>query len=127
MGPVVAAAVIMPEKIKSRWKTRVRDSKQLTPEEREYLNPYIRESAVAFSIGSIPNDVIDSVGIGRATCLAMIAAVQQLNPQPQFLLIDYVRLHEVMLPKKGVTDGDSLCFSIACASIIAKVYRDHLE
>jgi ribonuclease HII len=126
MGPVVAAAVIMPEKIKSKWKTKVRDSKQLKPEEREYLNPYIRESAIAFSIGSIPSDIIDNVGIGRATCMAMIDAVQQLNPQPQFVLIDYVHLHELMLPQKGVTDGDSLCFSIACASIIAKVYRDHL-
>ena len=126
MGPVVAAAVIMPDKIKSRWKTRVRDSKQLTPKEREYLNPCICESAIAFGIGLITSDIIDRVGIGRATCMAMIDAVQRLNPQPQFVLIDYVRLHELMLPQKGVTDGDSLCFSIACASIIAKVYRDHM-
>jgi ribonuclease HII len=126
MGPVVAAAVIMPENIKARWKSQVRDSKQLTPETREYLYPYIRETALATATGSIPNDTIDSVGIGRATCLAMMTAIQQLSPQPQFLLIDYVRLHEVMIPQKGIIDGDSLCFSIACASIIAKVTRDRM-
>jgi ribonuclease HII len=126
MGPVVAGAVIMPENIKARWKSRVRDSKQLTPEIREYLSPYIQEAAVAIGIGSIANDVIDAVGIGRATCLAMLAAIQQLSPQPQFVLIDYVHLHELMIPQKGIVSGDSLCFSIACASIIAKVHRDRM-
>jgi ribonuclease HII len=126
MGPVVAAAVIMPENIKARWKSRVRDSKQLSPEVREYLSPFIKETAISFGIGSTPNDIIDTVGIARATCLAMISAIQQLAPQPQFVLIDYVRLHELMIPQKGIIRGDSLCFSIACASIIAKVYRDHM-
>jgi ribonuclease HII len=126
MGPVVAAAVIMPDKIKARWKSKVRDSKQLTPKMREYLSPYIKEAAISFATGLIPNDIIDNAGIGRATCLAMLSAIQQLSPQPQFVLIDYVRLHELMLPQKGIVDGDALCFSIACASIIAKVYRDQL-
>jgi ribonuclease HII len=126
MGPVVAAAVIMPDTIKARWKGRVRDSKQLPPETREYLYPYIKETAISVGISSSANDVIDKVGIARATCLAMMAAVQQLLPQPQFLLIDFVRLHEVMIPQKGIVDGDSKCFSIACASIVAKVTRDRL-
>jgi ribonuclease HII len=126
MGPVVAAAVIMPEKIKPRWKSQVRDSKQLTPKAREYLSPFIKEAAISFGIGSTPNDIIDTVGIAQATCMAMMAAIQQLTPQPQFLLIDFVRLNEVMIPQKGIVDGDSLCFSIACASIIAKVHRDHM-
>jgi ribonuclease HII len=126
MGPVLAAAVIMPDNIKARWKSRVRDSKQLSPEAREYLYPYIQETAISFGIGSTPNDVIDAVGIARATCMAMIAAIQQLIPQPQFLLIDYVRLHELLIPQKGIVNGDSLCFSIACASIIAKVTRDRM-
>jgi ribonuclease HII len=56
----------------------------------------------------------------------MKMAVQQLQPPPDYLLIDYFRLPEVRMPQKGVTDGDSLCFSIACASIIAKVTRDRL-
>jgi ribonuclease HII len=126
MGPVVAAAVIMPDTIKARWKSHVRDSKQLAPEEREYLYPYIKESAITLATSSIPNDIIDSAGIARATCMAMMAAVQQLSPHPQFLLIDYVRLHELLIPQKGIVDGDSLCFSIACASIIAKVTRDRM-
>jgi ribonuclease HII len=126
MGPVVAGAVIMPDNIKARWKSKVRDSKQLSPETREYLYPYIKETAIASATGAIPNGVIDSVGIARATSLAMISAIQQLSPQPQFLLIDYVRLHELPIPQKGIVGGDSLCFSIACASIIAKVTRDRM-
>ena len=126
MGPVVAAAVIMPDNIKARWKSKVRDSKQLSPQAREYLYPYIREKAIASATGSTPNDVIDTVGIARATCLAMISAIQQLIPPPQFLLIDYLRLHELLIPQKGIVRGDSLCFSIACASIIAKVTRDRM-
>jgi ribonuclease HII len=126
MGPVMAAAVIMPDIIKAHWKGRVRDSKQLSPEAREYLYPYIKEAAISVGISSTPNDIIDTVGIARATCLAMMAAVRQLSPPPQFLLIDYVRLHELMIPQKGIVDGDSRCFSIACASIIAKVTRDRM-
>jgi ribonuclease HII len=126
MGPVVAAAVILPDNIRARWKGRVRDSKQLTPEAREYLYPYIMEKATSVGVSGTTNDIIDSVGIARATCLAMMAAVQQLSPRPQFLLIDYVRLHELMIPQKGIVDGDSRCFSIACASIIAKVTRDRM-
>jgi ribonuclease HII len=126
VGPVVAAAVIMPENIRARWKSRVRDSKQLTPEARENLYPYIKASAVTVATGAVASDIIDAIGIARATCKAMIAAINQLNPYPQFLLIDYVHLHELLMPQKGIVDGDSLCFSIACASIIAKVTRDRL-
>jgi ribonuclease HII len=126
MGPVMAAAVILPENLRARWKSRVRDSKQLSPDEREYLFDYIKGAAVSFGIGSSSNEVIDSVGIAKATRLAMLEAVRQLSPQPQFLLIDYVKLKESMLPQKGIVDGDSLCFSIACASIVAKVTRDRL-
>jgi ribonuclease HII len=125
MGPVVAAAVIMPENVKARWKSRVRDSKQLTHEEREELFPLIQKAAVSAATGSIANDVIDSVGIAKATCLAMIEAIKQLAPQPQYLLIDFVKL-DLSIPQKGIIDGDSLCFSIACASIIAKVTRDRM-
>ena len=126
MGPVVAAAVILPDNFKAKWKGRVRDSKQLRPAEREYLSGCIREAAIAVGTGMTPNEVIDSVGIARATCLAMVEAVKQLSPGPEYLLIDFVKLGEVDLPQKGVIDGDSLVFSIAAASIIAKVTRDHM-
>jgi ribonuclease HII len=127
MGPVVAAAVILPDKFKKApWRSRVRDSKQLSPEAREYLYGYINETAISVGTGIQSNDVIDSIGIARATRLAMVAAIRQLMPEPQYLLIDYVRLPEVSLPQKGIVNGDGLCFSIACASIIAKVTRDRM-
>ncbi len=124
MGPVVAAAVILPDSFKAPWKSRVRDSKQLTPETREYLFDFIREIAVSVGTGESSNEVIDTIGIAKATKLAMMAAVNQLRPNPDYLLIDYVHLEETVLPQKGIIHGDALCFSIACASIIAKVTRD---
>ena len=126
MGPVVAAAVILPLNLKGRWRNKVRDSKQLSPSVREILYQYIQEKAVATGIGAVPPEEIDTLGIARATRLAMKSAIEQLVPEPQYLLIDYFRLSEVTIPQKGITYGDSLCFSIACASIIAKVYRDRM-
>jgi ribonuclease HII len=126
MGPVVAAAVILPYNLKERWRERVRDSKLLNPSEREFLFEGINEKAISVGIGITSNDIIDTCGIIKATRLAMKSAVEQLVPEPQYLLIDYMRLPEVSLPQKGITDGDRLCFSIACASIVAKVYRDRL-
>jgi len=126
MGPVVAAAVILPDNIKARWKTRVRDSKQLKAQEREDLYGYIQEVSLSMGTGQTSNEVIDAVGIAKATRLAMIAAIEQLRPGPEYILIDYFNLPETSLPNRGVEDGDSLCFSIACASIIAKVTRDRI-
>ncbi len=126
VGPVLAAAVILPRRIKAGWRGKVRDSKQLSPGTREFLSEHIREIAIAVGIGASPSEVIDARGIAGATRLAMKSAIEQLAPQPQYLLIDYVRLPEVPLPQKGITHGDSLCFSIACASIIAKVARDRI-
>ncbi|TET67399.1 MAG: ribonuclease HII [Dehalococcoidia bacterium] len=126
-GPVVAAAVILPSKLKkTRWLTQVRDSKQLTPARRELLSQHIREIAVSMGIGMASHKIIDNRGIVTATRLAMKRAISQLSPPPQYLLIDYMRLPESPLPQRGIVDGDCLCFSIACASIVAKVARDHL-
>jgi ribonuclease HII len=125
-GPVVAAAVILPRPIDASWLAEVRDSKQLTPAKRDLLFHYIREIAVSIGIGSVPHYLVDKNGIIRATHLAMKQAVDQLSPSPESLLIDYMCLPEIRLPQKGITDGDNLCFSIACASIIAKVARDQL-
>ncbi len=123
---MAAAAVILPHNLKAPWLKLVRDSKLLTPARRELLFPRISKVAVAIGIGLIDHDVIDTLGIAKATRLAMKMAVERLSPPAEALLIDYLRLPEVKLPQKGVTDGDSLCFSIACASIVAKVARDHL-
>jgi len=125
-GPVVAAAVILPHHhIDAPWLSQVRDSKQLSPARRQLLFHHIHEIAVAVGIGIVTSEVIDTQGIIKATRLAMKAAVGQL-PLPQFLLIDYMLLPDIKLPQKGIKYGDSLCFSIACASIIAKVARDQM-
>jgi ribonuclease HII len=125
-GPVVAAAVILPGELKTNWKGQVADSKFLTAARREYLYARLREVAAGVGVGVIDSVTIDMVGIAKATRLAMKAAVRQIDPPPDFLLIDFFKLPEVKLPQKGVLDGDTLCFSIACASIIAKVTRDRL-
>lgn len=126
MGPVVAAAVMLPQKFRARWRDKVRDSKQLRPADREYLFECIGESAISVGTGIQSNEVIDSIGIARATRLAMMSAISKLVPEPQYLLIDYFRIPEISLPQKGIVDGDGICFSIACASIIAKVTRDRM-
>jgi ribonuclease HII len=125
-GPVVAAAVILPGDFEADWKSLVNDSKQVTPSSREKLFPHIREVAISIGVGMSDAQTIDSKGIAKATRLAMKKAVDQLNPSADFLLVDYFHIPEIKLPQRGITYGDCLCFSIACASIIAKVTRDHL-
>jgi len=98
----------------------------LSPALREKLYPYITEIAISFGVGQSDVKTIDSRGIAKATRLAMKKAVDQLTPSPDFLLVDYLFLPEIKLPQKGITHGDCLSFSIACASIIAKVTRDRL-
>jgi ribonuclease HII len=119
-GPVVAAAVMLPENVRLRG---VRDSKQLLPEERERLEKIIRKRAVAIAIGFADAATIDAINIRRASHQAMLHAIGQLIPQPDFLLIDAERL-DTPCPQKGIIYGDSISVSIAAASIVAKVYRD---
>ena len=123
---MVAAAVILPRHIDAPWLGQVRDSKQLSPARRQVLFHHIHEIAISIGIGMAPHQVIDTQGLIKATRLAMKLAIDQLSPPPESLLIDYMSLPEVPLPQKGIVNGDSLCFSIACASIIAKVARDQL-
>jgi ribonuclease HII len=125
-GPVVAAAVILPPDFNAPWLRRVRDSKQLNSTTREFLYRHICKAALSFGVGSCDSLTIDEFGIVVATRLAMVQAVGQLQPPAESLLIDYMSLPEVRLPQKAITHGDGLCLSIACASIVAKVTRDHL-
>lgn len=125
-GPVVAAALILPFEERPSWLNLVRDSKQLTHSRRETIFDCIVESEVAFGVGVVSHEIIDERGIALATRLAMRYAVEQLSTRPDYLLIDYVRLPEVRIPQKSMVDGDSLCLSIAAASIVAKVTRDRL-
>jgi len=125
-GPVVAAAVILPPDFDAPWLKLVRDSKQLSPSLRQVLFQHIYGAALSVGVGRVDARVIDILGIARATRLAMKLAVEQLQPPAESLLIDYLSLPEVKLPQKGIVKGDCLCFSIACASIIAKVTRDRI-
>jgi len=125
-GPVVAAAVILPRDLAAPWLAEVKDSKRLTPDRRELFFHHISQAAVAIGIGAAPHYLVDKRGIVSATRLAMKQAIERLSPPAESLLIDYLRLPEVSLPQKGITNGDNLSLSIACASIIAKVARDRL-
>jgi ribonuclease HII len=125
-GPVVASAVIMPHNATADWYSDIKDSKLLSPKQRERLAPLIQRQAVSIGTGVVSSQLIDRLGMTAAVRLAMFLAVRQLKPGPQYVLIDYLSVPQLSCPQKGITDGDSLCFSIACASIVAKVYRDHL-
>lgn len=122
-GPVVAAAVILPVGVQLAG---VDDSKKLSPHKREILFEVITAQALSIGIGSIGPEIVDSINILQATRLAMLNAVQQLSPQPDYLLIDGITPINSALPQKTVKKGDSLSLSIAAASIIAKVTRDRL-
>ena len=123
-GPVVAAAVILSPKCDFRWLFHVRDSKVLSPPEREELATYIWRDALAVAVGFVSHTSIDRIGIAEATRQAMMRAIGELRRRPQYLLIDALSLRACSLPQKGIIDGDALCISIASASIVAKVARD---
>ncbi|MBI2955106.1 MAG: ribonuclease HII [Chloroflexi bacterium] len=127
-GPVVAAAVILkPEAYEFTGRmVEIRDSKLLSPEMREELSHEIERLARGVGVGVVPHDFVDAHGIVEATRQAMALAVANLPARPDYLLIDYLSLPAVCLPQKPVLYGDSLCLSIAAASIVAKVYRDRL-
>ena len=126
-GPVVAAAVILPGGAMRLAALRgVRDSKLLTPTQREALFPTIPALAVAVGVGMASHVEIDTLGIVPATRLAMRRAVEQLETSPDALLIDALKLPDVPLPQRSLFHADTLCLSVAAASIIAKVTRDHL-
>jgi len=119
-GPVYAAAVILDP---HRPVAGLRDSKQLSPEQREELAELIRLRAVAWSVASVDAFVIDSINILEASRLAMQRAVEQLPVRPDFLLLDAVSL-DLPVPQSVLIHGDERCQAIAAASILAKVSRD---
>ena len=123
-GPVVAAAVILPPSPLGDWLDGVRDSKVLNRRQRERLYVEITTHALAVGVGMAHHGAIETHNIVGATRLAMRRAINNLDAAPEFLLIDHLRLPEVALPQRGITHGDALCLSIACASIVAKVTRD---
>lgn len=124
-GPVVAAAVILPERCVALARAGLKDSKQLDRKQREKLDRRIRKCALAISVSEIDADTIDRVNIYQASRMAMLAAIQGLTLTPDHLLIDAMRVDHTC-PQTKLIYGDSLSLSIAAASVIAKVYRDRL-
>jgi len=121
-GPVVAATVILPP----RRLNKIRDSKLLTREEREKLATKIRRAAVAWSVAVVNLPELDELGIGKASFLAMVQAIEGLPRRPDHLLVDGFKIPKIELPQQAIIDGDQKVSSIAAASIIAKVERDKI-
>jgi len=124
-GPVVAAAVVLPERIDSLARAGLKDSKQMTQEDREAMDRRIRRIALAVSLAEVTAETIDTVNIYQATRLAMRLAVEGLAIDPDHLLIDAMRIDHGC-PQTRLIYGDALSLSIAAASVVAKVHRDGL-
>ena len=122
-GPVVAGAVILPKDCDLLY---INDSKQLSEKKREELYDQIIEKAVAWGVGYAAPERIDEINILQATYEAMREAVGKLDPQPDFLLNDAVRIPGIDIPQLPIIKGDARSASIGAASIIAKVTRDRL-
>ena len=123
-GAVVAAACILD--LSKPLPAGLNDSKKLSAKKREQIAEELRANALAYSIGQIEAEEIDRINILEATKKAMRLAIENLEPQADFLLIDALQLKDVSLPQKAIIKGDATSASIAAASIIAKVYRDNL-
>jgi ribonuclease HII len=122
-GPVIAAAVILPEDVELKG---VQDSKKMTPRAREEAFSLIEKRAISFSVGMVEPSEIDQINILRATLKAMKQAVLDLDPQPDFLLIDGTGHVELPIQQRCIVRGDQQCLSISAASVMAKVYRDRM-
>ncbi|MBN2364717.1 MAG: ribonuclease HII [Calditrichaeota bacterium] len=122
-GPVVAAAVILPIKIRN---LEIRDSKKLLPAKREKLYTFLVENSISYGVGIVSHEEIDRINIRQASFLAMRMAIEQLIVEPDYLLVDGFKLPETPIQQLPIVNGDESCFSIASASIIAKVTRDRL-
>ena len=122
-GPVVAAAIILPQ---GHFIRGVRDSKKTPEKGRKKIFWEIVRAAVAIGVGIVGADTIDKINILQSTKRAMKIAVEDMGIQPDLLLIDAVALPDVRLEQKSIIKGDSLSASIAAASIVAKVVRDDI-
>ncbi len=122
-GPLVAAAVILPTEFAVAG---VRDSKQLSPRQRQALFVRITKRAVSWAVHVVPNSVIDRRGIKHANVQALQQALRKLHIQPDAALVDAIRVKHGKKPVKAIIKGDEKVLSIAAASIVAKVVRDTL-
>lgn len=122
IGPVVACACILPVNF---YHKDIKDSKKLSEKKREEMYKIIKENAISIGLGIVSEKVIDEVNIYEATKIAMKEAIKNLNITPEHILIDAMKL-ELNIPSTSIIKGDAKSESIAAASIIAKVTRDHM-
>ena len=129
-GPVVAACVVFPRGIKIPGDIKIDDSKKLSAKKRGISSVWIKENSLAWGIGEVPVGLINRIGMAKATLAAFRRAVANTKAKIDFLLMDafYIPFVKGIRRKNqlAIIDGDAKCFSIAGASIIAKVYRDAL-
>jgi ribonuclease HII len=124
-GPVSAGVVILPPNpLLTEILCGVRDSKQMTPEERETWAVCIRQSCLAWAVGFASHQEIDNFGIVPATRLAVARALEQLTLPPGYLLVDFLHLPDIPIPQTPLIKGDARSLSIASASVLAKTTRD---
>jgi len=122
-GPVVAASVVFDERIEIDG---INDSKKLTSKEREQLEKEIKQKALAYSIFVVDVDEINKLNILRSSLFAMEQSILQLELKPDLILVDGNYKLNLSIENQPIVKGDSKCFSIAAASILAKTYRDRL-
>jgi ribonuclease HII len=124
-GPVYAAAVVLPTDNRVvELLSGVRDSKRMTPLQRDRWRGCIQSAAIGWTIGSATHEEIDKFGIVPATCLAMLRAFDELVYEPTYLLVDYIRIRDCACPQLSLPKGDCRSLSIAAASVLAKTARD---
>jgi ribonuclease HII len=125
-GPVAAGAVVLPGEQPDLFDQLhgVRDSKEMTPEDREVWAAVIKKTALYWGVGFASKDEIDALGIAPATCLAASRALEKLTCAVEHVLVDYISLPDVDLPQTPLIKGDARSLSIAAASILAKTTRD---
>lgn len=122
-GPVVAAAVVLPPDYVN---PDIKDSKKLTAAKREKLFAIIEKDSLAVGMRVVDADVIDDINILQASLQAMRDSVLELSVSPDFILVDGLHRVPIITPQKPLVKGDNLSISIAAASIMAKVTRDHI-
>uniref|UniRef100_A0A7C5Z7N1 Ribonuclease HII n=1 Tax=Caldicellulosiruptor owensensis TaxID=55205 RepID=A0A7C5Z7N1_9FIRM len=120
-GPVFAAAVVMD---RERIIEGVRDSKKLTPKKREKLFEEIIKESIAYSVAMVDSKIIDEININNATFLVMKNAIENLKIEPDIVLVDGYEIPNLNFNQRAIIKGDRKSYSIACASILAKVSRD---
>ena len=123
VGPVVAAAVILP---KNYALEGLNDSKQLSEKKREQFYQILQKEAISIGVGIVSAKEIDEINILEASRKAMYLAIENLDVKPEYILSDAMSLNELDIPSRSIIHGDALSLSIAGASVIAKVTRDHM-